>query len=688
MKIDPKPDSQARKHKYASIKQALEPRLLFDASLITPDHPANPADQDSLGPPQHAQAETPVTVTEAPINDADAAKPLPTITDNSNANKLQEFTNFNAPAKELVFIDSRLKDPDILIQGLSATTEVHFIDMEHDGIEQIDAVIKAEKNAISAIHILSHGTSGAVMLGNSALTTDSLTTRYADEISSWNSKLTTDANVLLYGCGIAEGYVGQKFVTDLSKMLGVSVAASTDPTGNSMLGGNWDLEFSTGPIEYGPTKTFSQQALAGFYYVLAKPSLDLNGPSAFTASDNFSSGSYTGGTNWQSGWVEFDASYSRAFTPSGSTNSDNSPAGGNIVNPSVATGGTVAGLGTAQEMAFIGHVGQVGDYIGRSINLMSYTAASFSFSYRTAGLTSADAIEVNVSKTGGANFVTLGLLANVTTNTNVTFDISNYISDDTVIQFKVNKGFSTGTSQLFFFDNVNVTADGNNFYSTFSEQTGLPIPIVSNNTTITDADAGQLIKSANVTLSNPKPGDTFAVGALPSGITASIDNVNGTVTLTATNPSGTTAANFVTALKAITFTNTSAALDIKMRTINITVTDAADEVSLPAKSFVKIISYDDPTITVSHSITATPFGTSTGNLFDNSSLAAQQTAGSLYDYDKDTSGLSAALLAQATKGTAVVNADGTFTYTPNAGASGADSFTYSLTSLAQVIGVN
>ena len=49
------------------------------------------------------------------------------------------------------------------------------------------------------------------------------------------------------------------------------------------------------------------------------------------------------------------------------------------------------------------------------------------------------------------------------------------------------------------------------------------------------------------------------------------------------------------------------------------------------------------------------------------------------DIDTPASGLSAALGTQAAKGTAVVNADGTYTYTPNANVNGTDTFTYTVT---------
>ena len=56
-------------------------------------------------------------------------------------------------------------------------------------------------------------------------------------------------DVLIYGCNLAESADGAALVNSLSKITGADVAASDDLTGNSILGGDWDLEYKTGEIE-------------------------------------------------------------------------------------------------------------------------------------------------------------------------------------------------------------------------------------------------------------------------------------------------------------------------------------------------------------------------------------------------------------------------------------------------------
>ncbi len=714
--------SKKRNQRYSHLKHALEPRILFDASLVvsphdlgitsdTSSHDAtqSTSQQDTSQDTSHntpaqvdakttapadtqASTETASQPAQAELQDVSktATSTRTGITDNSVDTQPLAVTDL--PAKELVFIDYRVQDPQTLLNSFSPNVEVHYINADQDGVNQINQVINSENSPISTIHILSHGSTGTVDLGTSVLNEKTLNDNYAQEMVSWKTHLTADATILLYGCDIAQDASGKQFVDDLSRDTGARVGASTDSTGSAHLAGNWDIEFYSDGTGTAVTSSFNKDMLAGYDYLLGAATIDLNGPTVLNVADNFATGTYTGGTSntpitWSGGWVEFDGSPNRAFNPSGSTNSDNSPTGGNVIIPNVASGGSVSGLGTGLEIAMVGHGTQYGDYIAREINLDAYTSATLSFSYRTAGLTSADAVRVDVSTDGGATFTTIGTLANVTSNTTLSFDISNYISETTVIKFAIDRGFSTASSQQFLFDNVSISADGNNYTTSFSEQAGTPVAIAGAAMTLTHPN-NELIKTANVTLANFKTGDQFAIGSIPNTITANINNITGTVTLQSVSGSGASTADFVTAIKSITFANTSATADATTRIVNITATDASGLTSAPAVDYISIVPYDNPSVVASHSISASSLGTTSGSLFDSSSLAAEQTPSATMDYDPDTAGLHTTLLTQGSKGTAVVNADGTFTYTPNAGASGSDSFTYSLVSQAQVIGVN
>ena len=86
------------------------------------------------------------------------------------------------------------------------------------------------------------------------------------------------------------------------------------------------------------------------------------------------------------------------------------------------------------------------------------------------------------------------------------------------------------------------------------------------------------IKSATVELTNAQTGDVFNFGTMPSGITAS--KSGNIITLTSTDPNGSTLDAFESAIKAVTFAadaNTpNATVD---RIVKVNVTDIGDNVS-------------------------------------------------------------------------------------------------------------
>jgi hypothetical protein len=150
-------------------------------------------------------------------------------------------------SSSLLFVDAGVRDYQSLIAGVQPGTEVHILDSTQDEIAQITQTLAGRSN-ISSLHILSHGSAGGVQLGADWVNINSLD-RHTNQLQSWASALTDDADVLLYGCDVAEGKTGQTFVQQLAKLTGADIAASTDITGNVALGGNWNLEAITGEIE-------------------------------------------------------------------------------------------------------------------------------------------------------------------------------------------------------------------------------------------------------------------------------------------------------------------------------------------------------------------------------------------------------------------------------------------------------
>ncbi|MEM9537438.1 MAG: DUF4347 domain-containing protein [Cyanobacteria bacterium P01_E01_bin.45] len=152
-----------------------------------------------------------------------------------------------APGVNLLFVDSSVDNIDTLISQVKQDTQVIVLDGQTDGISQITDALSDYQN-VSSLSVVSHGDSGQLQLGSSSLSSASLSS-YRDELHSWQSVLTADADILFYGCNVADGQQGAEFLNQLGQLTGADIAASDDLTGSSKLGGDWQLEFATGQIE-------------------------------------------------------------------------------------------------------------------------------------------------------------------------------------------------------------------------------------------------------------------------------------------------------------------------------------------------------------------------------------------------------------------------------------------------------
>lgn len=137
---------------------------------------------------------------------------------------------------------------DSLAEALEARgVAVIVLDSGRDGLDQLAEIARAYQG-VGAMHVVSHGARGSLTLGKSRVTTETLRAR-AGLLAGLRDSLGEDGDLLLYGCDVAGGEVGIEFVSTLAELGGIDVAASTDLTGASALGGDWNLEYATGEIE-------------------------------------------------------------------------------------------------------------------------------------------------------------------------------------------------------------------------------------------------------------------------------------------------------------------------------------------------------------------------------------------------------------------------------------------------------
>ncbi|MGI4937386.1 MAG: DUF4347 domain-containing protein [Janthinobacterium lividum] len=174
---------------------------------------------------------------------------LPTQTAASSSAGQQE----NATRHEVVFIDGAVDDAQDLASQLQAQSDagrsldVVVLDAATDGVAQISAYL-ANQQGLDAIHIISHGSDGALQLGAGQLDSGNLLAN-AIAVSGWGAALASGGDILLYGCDVAQTAAGQQFVDTLGKLTGADMEASTNLTGNAALHGDWTLEYSSGKIE-------------------------------------------------------------------------------------------------------------------------------------------------------------------------------------------------------------------------------------------------------------------------------------------------------------------------------------------------------------------------------------------------------------------------------------------------------
>ncbi|MGL4376031.1 MAG: DUF4347 domain-containing protein, partial [Microcoleaceae cyanobacterium] len=150
----------------------------------------------------------------------------------------------------LVFIDAHLDDYPLLVSGILPGLKTIVLKPDTDGIFQITEALQnhsSQQGLIQQIHILSHGGPGSFQVGSLILNLSTLET-HKKHLREWKTFLSKDADILLYGCQVAQGK-GTQFIEKLSHLTGANIAASYSKVGNRELGGYWQLDFHVGKVK-------------------------------------------------------------------------------------------------------------------------------------------------------------------------------------------------------------------------------------------------------------------------------------------------------------------------------------------------------------------------------------------------------------------------------------------------------
>jgi hypothetical protein len=156
-------------------------------------------------------------------------------------NKLDDVALQAASTKGVVLIDSSLV-ATIPVDELKGSLVVS-IDGNRDVVSQITTALEGLAN-VPVLRIISHGNDGVLYFGNQAFDSRVLTAG-AMQVASWGSSLTADADILLYGCSIANTDAGKAFVEQFASITKADIGASSNLTGK---GGDEVLEFQVGQV--------------------------------------------------------------------------------------------------------------------------------------------------------------------------------------------------------------------------------------------------------------------------------------------------------------------------------------------------------------------------------------------------------------------------------------------------------
>ena len=156
----------------------------------------------------------------------------------------------DASSREIVFVSENVEGYQELIDSISTdssrNTEIIILDSEQNGIEKITNTL-AQYTNIHAVHFVTHGGDGELLLGNTRLNSETLS-QYQDQISGWANSLADGADLLFYGCELTETQVGIDFADSLAELTNADIAASSDLTGHDALDGDWNLEYVIGEL--------------------------------------------------------------------------------------------------------------------------------------------------------------------------------------------------------------------------------------------------------------------------------------------------------------------------------------------------------------------------------------------------------------------------------------------------------
>ncbi|MFT4510037.1 DUF4347 domain-containing protein [Caballeronia sp. 15711] len=584
----------------APLLMLLEPRVIYDASVgAIAAHPhAHGADADThastaaaTNATVHAAPKTiaehdvhlakPVSATAAP-NPATPAKDSSSATQKTDTQKTAQsgdVATSDSASHAVVFVDPSVADYQSLIAGLPAGTRYVVLNANTDGFAQIAQYLQTHQG-IQSIHLISHGTDGEIQAGAAWLNSSNLS-NYSGDLAAIGAAMAPGGDFLIYGCDVAEHADGQALVQQVAALTHLNVAASTDLTGSTAVGGDWTLEYQVGDVH---TPVLLSAATEQAYdHVLGDTIENYTGTDAASFS--------TGG----------DVT---SFTLDGLIYTFKDVNGNPIaIDASVTTDSFLQALA---DEGGSGNALQINDVVNGLSSIVITRVGNTPFNFKS--------IDLDIVSDQGADG-TVTVYADSDVGDGVTLNTGNNFTAATMTL--------TGNS---FADAHSITISGKDLFADFGHlvyaDVGPSLTVSSPSTTFTSADntastpvvvnssiafadtTATTAQSATITIANFKTGDELLYTPV-SGISGVYSSSSGVLTLTGSA----TIAQWEAALESITFTNTQAAPNTATRTIDFSITDSAGATATATSSIAVVDVDQTPIVTTSNGPTAYTAGT-------------------------------------------------------------------------------
>jgi VCBS repeat-containing protein len=221
---------------------ALESRVMFDAAAFALAVDAVQTDVDKVPGGSDAAAVQPVLEETAALAEA--------------------FSAAKAGGQQVVFVSDDLPCFEQLITQLPDDMQVVVLDSTRDGLQQIAQALQGQ-SGVSGIHLVTHGNTGQLLLGDTLLDPTHLNAAQHALLADIGRSLAHGADLLVYGCDFGAGDRGSAAVSALAGALGVDIAASSDATGSQSLGGDWTLEVKLGEVSLEALSAANWEGLLG-----------------------------------------------------------------------------------------------------------------------------------------------------------------------------------------------------------------------------------------------------------------------------------------------------------------------------------------------------------------------------------------------------------------------------------------